>query len=88
MYTFSLSFLCISGGSYVSGRSRILKGGGGGVPLSRMFSTALVHAHDAGDAYVQNEGSVEPKEPPGSATVLVLRPCNRLSLMNAKAQNK
>ena len=38
-----------------------------GVPLSRMFSTALVCAHEAGDACTQNdkkEGSAEPKEPP------------------------
>ena len=53
----------------ISGGSRILKGGG--VPLSRMFSTALVHAHEAGDAGSQNDkkgGSAELKEPPGSAT--------------------
>ena len=39
----------------------------GGVPLSRTFSTALVRAHKAGDACVQNDikgGSAEPKEPP------------------------
>ena len=52
-----------------SGGSRILKGGGGGgVSLSRtFFSTALVRAHEAGDACKQNDkkgGSAEPKEPP------------------------
>ena len=39
----------------------------GGVPLSRTFSTALVHAHEAGDACAQNDKkgcSVEPKETP------------------------
>ena len=47
-----------------SGVSRILKGG---LPLSRMFSTALVHAHEAGNRCAQNYkkgGSTEPKEPP------------------------
>ena len=42
-------------------------GGGGGVPLSRTFSTELVHVHEAGDACAQNNkkgGSAEPKEPP------------------------
>ena len=35
-----------------SGGSRILKGG---VLLSRTFSTALVRAHEAGDACTQND---------------------------------
>ena len=46
--------------------------GGGGVSLSRtFFSTALVHAHEAGDACKQNDkkgGSADPRNPPGSAT--------------------
>ena len=68
------------------GRSRILKGG---VPLSRTFSTALVRAHEAGDACTQNDkkgDSAETEEPPGSATdtspsgiycvlALILSPC-------------
>ena len=44
-----------------SGGSRMLKGGGG-VPLSRTFSTVF-----ASDACTQNDkkgGSAEPKEPP------------------------
>jgi hypothetical protein len=37
-----------------------------------MFSTALVHAHEIGDAYVQNDKKGVPRNarnPPGSATV-------------------
>ena len=47
-----------------SGGSRILKGG---VPLSTMFLTVLVHAHEASDVCEQNNkkgDSAEPKEPP------------------------
>ena len=45
----------------ISGGSRILKGGG--VPLSSTFSTALVHAHEAGDAGSQNDKKGVPRNP-------------------------
>ena len=45
-----------------------------GVPLSRTFSTALVRAHKAGDAWAQNDKKGvrgTKRNPPGSATVCV-----------------